>query len=223
VIAEVDSEHITIMSRAFVCRPAYILGAGMTIGRFSSATDGGHGEGAQRPATGGGDIVTTAIPFLATVAAFATALRSARSPMIVGTTSEAVAWEILTAHATRGVPVEQSIAVLIGPGDDETGARMIAHLRRFDGAMFILDPSARALTFIPEQSTDGEWPDEFHRPATNGARYRDPARWHAACVVEGEPQIGLIETGARALIVRTGLSGDGRAWVPTDNIAIWPD
>jgi hypothetical protein len=219
VVATIEPDRATITSRVLRCRLAFITGLGRAYGRLALAPNGRGGAPAERPDTDGREAVITALPHIASMADLTAALRRAPGPIIVGTVSEAVAWDMLLRQIDGGDDAEPIIAVLLGPGESGIGERAIEGLRRFDGAIFDLDPSGGTMTIFTEASTEGVEEEPPGDRNTGEALVLDPARWHLPCVVAGTAELGLLETGVRSLLVRTSPTGDGAAWVPVVNVA----
>jgi hypothetical protein len=219
VVATIEPDRVTIASRVLRCRLALITGLGGAYGRLAFAPNGRGDAPAERSDMGGEEAAITALPHIATMADLTAALRRASGPIIVGTVSETVAWDMLLRQMDGGDNAGPAIAVLLGPGESGIGERAIEGLRRFDGAIIDLDPYGSTMTIFTEASTEGaeeESPDDRN---TGEAFTLDPARWHLPCIVVGTAELGLLETGVRTLLVRTSPTGDGAAWVPVVNVA----
>ncbi len=216
VVTTIETDRLTITSRVVRCRLAFAIGPRDAFGRFASAAD------AHR-ATTGADTAITVIPHIGSAAALTAALRRNPGPLLVGTVSEAVAWEMLADESGARGNAERVIAVLLGPGTLDRGTRAIERLRAFDGTMVGINRHSCVLTVYPnDQST-------IHADASSigqGAEetvYVDPARWYAPCFVDGGARMGLYEAGYRTLMVRVGRNGEGEEWTPVVNITKCPD
>lgn len=219
VVATIEPDRVTITSHVLRCRLAFITGLGGTYGRLTFAP-GVRGDALpKRPDTGEREAAFTALPHIASIADLTVALRRAPGPIIVGTVSEAVAWDMLLRQTDGSDDAGPLIAVLLGPGDIGIGERAIEGLRRFDGATLDLDPHSGQMTIFNEASTEGAEEESPDDRTTGEALTLDPAQWHIPCIVAGTAALGLHEMGVRTMLVRTLPTGDGAAWVPTVNVA----
>lgn len=219
VVATIEPDRVTITSRVLRCRSAFIIGRGAAYSRLAFAGSERGEAVPERPDTDRKEAVITTLPHIASLADLTTACRRAPGPIIVGTVSEAVAWEMLIRQMEGGDDAGHIVAVLLGPGDIRSGERAIERLRGFDGAMLGFAPHGGQMTIFTEASTEGreeESPDDRN---TGEAFALDPARWHLPCIVTGAAELGLHETGVRTLLVRTVPTGEGAAWVPVVNVA----
>ncbi|MGI8855985.1 MAG: hypothetical protein ACR2JW_09555 [Thermomicrobiales bacterium] len=216
VVATVEANQLTITSRVVRCRLAYAIGPHDAFGRFAVAADA-------HTATTGADTAITAIPHISSAAELTAALRRNPGPLLIGTVSESVAWEMLAQEPGSRGGMERMIAVLLGPGALDRGTRAIARLRTFDGAMVGVNRRDCVMTIYPNDQSAMHADASSVAQGAEEAVYVDPARWYAPCIVDGAARMGLHEAGHRTLMVRTRQSGEGGDWTPVVNITKCPD
>lgn len=133
-----------------------------------------------------------------------------RGPMIVGTVSDDVAWELLARADDRRARDDRvrPVVVLRGPGDAACGDRATRPL--FDlGAMPVtIDHYSRQLLIFADGEPDPTEEEATERERETAAVYADPERWHRACIIAGDPHLATLETAFRTLALRT-TSGHG--------------
>jgi hypothetical protein len=222
VVAVVESDSLTIVARVFYCRVAFVTGLHHSFGRLAIAPDARRTTTPARSSTTENDAVLTALPHIDSMTELAAALRRAPGPLIIGTVSDAVAWEMLVREPGGHDDTGQMIAVLLGPGDVDGGERAIEQLRMFDGAMVEVNGHGSEMTIFPEHQSDTAV-DELEMHGADEAVYLDPTRWYAPCMVVSPAEVGLLETGYRTLVVRTTHNGEGAARTPVVNVAKYPN
>ncbi len=139
--------------------------------------------------------------------------------VIVGTVSDALAWELQTALTQRSDPLQRfPLLVVNGPGNVARGETSIAALRTWHGqrAWVMYDdrgPSALVETgLIPRAVTSG---------ALSGSRpeMRDPAHWGMRCAILDIPQFGRTDTGVHCVGVTGFVEDEGQQHIPIQNLA----
>lgn len=164
-----------------------------------------------------------ALAYIGEVTELASILRRATGPLIVGTVSDAVAWELLTRDAPSAERENRAVIVLFGPGDPERGATAVRRLRTYDGAMMSSTQRSGEIVIFPEKAADATAERHAEEGDTDAAMYIDPARWNTPCNVDGGAHMALLDTGARTLVRRTSAEGHRDERTPITNIATRPE
>ena len=168
IIASTEPDRITIRSRVLRSRLAIATGASAAIGRLVFAPDRSNRVSDAHERENEDERVVTAFPSIASIASLTAALRSARGPIIVGAVSDAVAWDMLTREGNVGDGDARPVVVVSGSGNDDSGERAIAPLRKYEGAMIELAPYSGAATVFIESLTEDRWVDTSLERDTNG-------------------------------------------------------
>jgi hypothetical protein len=219
VVATIEPDRVTIVSSVLRCRLAIATGVCGAYARLALTHAGRDEAKPERPGPTEHETVITALPHISTMAELAAALRRAPGPLIVGTVSEAVAWEMCIRQMTGSESAGEIVAALLGPGDIESGERAIERLRTFDRAMLDLDPQNGAMTILTEGLDAGQTEEMTNDQSIGAAFFVDPARWHLPCTVAGNAALGLLETGTRAMLVPTRATEGEVVQIPVLNIA----
>jgi hypothetical protein len=223
IVTDIEADRVTITSRVLCCHLAFVIGSSSAYGKLAITANGRNGTAPERPETVERASIFTALPHIAGIADLPAALRDAPGPIIVGTVSEAVAWEILTRSSAESDDAGQAVAVLLGPGERAVGERAIERLQIFDGSLLDLDLSRGEMTIFPGNLAEREWEARAQDSVGGEAFTVDPARWHMPCMVTGPAVLGSLETGVRTALVRSEPTSGGAEWVPVVNIIKCPD
>jgi hypothetical protein len=136
--------------------------------------------------------------------------------LIIGSLTEAVAWE-LSAHAAHdaGASATVTALVLAGLGDADIGVRAAAPLRARHGATVLVDDETHTLILVEDSCT----PPAAQVPAEDepGIVFRAPAEWGALGTQIGPIREHALETGFRVLAAGTTSVQRGTAITPIQN------
>lgn len=223
VVASITSERVTVESPV-IRRPfAFADGPWRDLGRLAIAEDPHARPTSAHSAGSDAEPVTTALAHISDVAEMTATLRRVPGPLIVGTVSDEVAWQLLTGEPSARHRPDRVVIVLVGPGDEARGAAALRTLQRWEGATLAADHRSREIIIIPDEPPDSAEDIASLEYRTSDAVFVDPARWYISCTVRGTAAMGLLETGGRALLVRTSVEGVTEERTPVANLAFRPE
>lgn len=155
------------------------------------------------------------VAHVADMKALAQASQSGGAALIIGSVTEAVAWE-LSANASNTHAADAMAAVVLGgPGDAEMGAQAVASLRSRNGAFVIFDGETHSLIVLAERGNVSTAPAVA--PDERSIVFRTPAEWRESGTMIGPVHEHALDMGLRVLATETTSARRGTATTPIQN------
>jgi hypothetical protein len=155
------------------------------------------------------------VAHVADMKALAHASQSGGALLIIGSVTEAVAWELNT-HANDTYSTDTlGTLVLGGPGDAEEGAQAVTPLRSQNGASVIFDGETHSLLVLDERgnvSLDPTASSDEH-----GIVFHTPAAWREPGTMTGPVHEHALDMGLRILATETTSARRGTTTTPIQN------